>query len=338
MNHSVSEQDSILIEMNAILEELNSVIFTITTLSALHSQIKSNLNLLKNEINNDISGMKQLKSSLVTIIDMYQNSEATIYKHMTGDTTKTPNSKPDSDSNSEEDKAVNDIIDQLDKDYKDGKIDKDTYNSLRSGLLATGLAFLQNAATTKLTDRTVEYLADNLYSWIQHNTTAFMDRGLVGALAGGGSSMLTETPSFLQSVIRGSAKYGIPIIGTALDFYLQTAGGTNALDAAIKSVGHTGIGIGSQMAGGAIGAKVGALLGTAIPIPGVGTAIGTAAGFVIGVAGSMAFDYVYDNWDSIVETGTKLATSAIDTGKEILDDVGDAVSGFFGSIGDALFG
>lgn len=32
-----------------------------------------------------------------------------------------------------------------------------------------------------------------------------------------------------------------------------------------------------------------------------GAAIGTVAGFLIGVAGSMVFDSVYDNWDNITE-------------------------------------
>ncbi|AEJ25479.1 hypothetical protein HKO26_06740 [Streptococcus equi subsp. zooepidemicus] len=58
---------------------------------------------------------------------------------------------------------------------------------------------------------------------------------------------------------------------------------------------------------------------------GVGTAVGGPFGFVLGVGLSMLFDATYDNKDSIVS----------DT-NDFVDDVGDAVSGFFGKLGSAF--
>ena len=50
----------------------------------------------------------------------------------------------------------------------------------------------------------------------------------------------------------------------------------------------------------------------------VGTAIGAVAGFVIGVAGSMVFDTIYNR-----------AAPAV---REFVSDVGNAVSGFFSGV------
>jgi len=59
----------------------------------------------------------------------------------------------------------------------------------------------------------------------------------------------------------------------------------------------------------------------------VGTVVGAVAGFVIGVGittlGSMAFDYVYDNWDDITETAKEIGTAVVDgakaAGKAVVD-------------------
>ncbi|MGM0214475.1 hypothetical protein [Enterococcus sp. AZ109] len=114
----------------------------------------------------------------------------------------------------------------------------------------------------------------------------------------------------LTSVIRNGAKYAAPVIGSAIDFGMQKAQGESTGDALIKTGGHIGAGL------------AGAAIGYAIPIPGVGTAVG----FVVGVAGSMAFDWVYDNKKDIAKSASKG-----------LKKVGDAFKSFTSGL-DTVFG
>ncbi|MBE5942192.1 MAG: hypothetical protein E7264_06605 [Lachnospiraceae bacterium] len=119
------------------------------------------------------------------------------------------------------------------------------------------------------------------------------------------------------------AKIGLPIIGGIIDYAGMRSSGVGRGEAANKAIAHTAIGL----AGGAAGAKIGAAIGTAIPVPVVGTVVGAVAGFVIGVGittlGSMAFDYVYDNWDDITETAKEIGTAVVDgakaAGKAVVD-------------------
>lgn len=70
-------------------------------------------------------------------------------------------------------------------------------------------------------------------------------------------------------------------------------------DAAVKTGGHVAIGIGA--------AKAGAIIGSAFPV--VGTAGGAVVGFAIGVAGSMAFDWLYDNKEQVYNTTKKVIST-----------------------------
>ncbi|RFU50112.1 hypothetical protein DDV23_10650 [Streptococcus chenjunshii] len=64
-----------------------------------------------------------------------------------------------------------------------------------------------------------------------------------------------------------------------------------------------------------------------------GATVGAVAGFIVGVAGSMIFDWGYDNFkDDIVNTGEQF----IDDVSQTLNEVGDAVSGFFSGLGSAF--
>lgn len=70
-------------------------------------------------------------------------------------------------------------------------------------------------------------------------------------------------------------------------------------DAAVKTGGHVAIGIGA--------AKAGAIIGSAFPV--VGTAGGAVVGFAIGIAGSMAFDWLYDNKEQVYNTTKKVIST-----------------------------
>lgn len=208
------------------------------------------------------------------------------------------------------------VLKRAEEDYKAGKIDESTFDSIVSGFVATGSAFLGELLNSKVTDKMAEGIADAMVQWVQQNTTFFMDRGLVAITNTGANMVFSEAPSLLTKAIRGGAKYGGPIVGAVIDFGMQVAQGEDIGNAAVKTTGHVAIGVGA--------AKVGAMIGSAIPGP--DTVIGAAAGFVIGVAGSMAFDWVHDNKEAIVEGIGNVANK-----------VGDAVSGFFGGLG-GVFG
>ncbi|WP_449354437.1 hypothetical protein ACUL41_15245 [Virgibacillus natechei] len=126
-------------------------------------------------------------------------------------------------------------------------------------------------------------------------------------------------------------KFGVPIIGGAIDFFSMTAQGEDVGDAAIKSGAHVGIGIG----GAAAGAAVGATLGSIIPIGGtiVGGAIGFASGVVITAVGNTLFDTIYDNREQIYDTITDAGEDIADTVEQGVKSVGNAVSGFVNGLG-----
>ena len=133
-----------------------------------------------------------------------------------------------------------------------------------------------------------------------------------------------------KALIAG-AKYGLPIIGGIIDFATMKFRGEGTKDAFIKAGAHVGIGL----AGGAAGAKLGTIMGTAI-CPVVGTAAGAAIGFVAGAVittlGNMAFDYAYDNWDNIVSGVQKATDYVADKVNDVVSGIGDAI----GDIGNAI--
>lgn len=139
----------------------------------------------------------------------------------------------------------------------------------------------------------------------------------------------------------GSSKFAkvLPYgLGAALDFSAQLLDGKQPGEALIKAGAHAGIGIAS--------AKIGAAIGSfGSPI---GTVAGAGLGFVLGVAGSMLFDKIYDdnieevgNWIGKTYEGAKknvenFVDSVSDTAEKIWDSAGDAVNGFFSGLGSVF--
>lgn len=135
--------------------------------------------------------------------------------------------------------------------------------------------------------------------------------------------------------VTNGVKYGVPILGGIIDFIGQMGQGADAKDALIKSGAHVAIGL----AGGEAGAAIGAALGSVIP--GAGTVIGGVVGFVAGTAitmiGSYTFDYLYDNWDTVVEKVSDVWNDATEAVSDLCDNIGNAVSGTFNYLG-TVFG
>ena len=216
------------------------------------------------------------------------------------------------------------IIKNAMKAYSKGDIDRETLDSIRSGLLNASGAFISELGKTYFTEKAVEKFTKKAWEWLAYNYQNTQFAGL-GALASGGIYVvpINVNPSY-STFVSGVAKYGAPIIGAAIDFTMQVQSGENIGHAATKTVGHVAIGIGA--------AKTGAVIGTAIGGP-VGTAIGAVSGFVIGVAGSMIFDTIYDNvLKPFVEDPRKFIDNAVGGISNTLNDVGDAVVGFFKNI------
>jgi hypothetical protein len=126
--------------------------------------------------------------------------------------------------------------------------------------------------------------------------------------------------------VSAAGKYGLPVIGGVIEYILYRHDGKDVKESLIKSGAHTGIGFASGAAGGAIGAKAGAAIGSVIP--GAGTAAGAAIGFVAGVviatAGDAAFDYIYDNWDTITDHVRDAGETIVSVGREISEGVESA--------------
>lgn len=282
----IDEEEKMAQELANIQRRLESQLREIEGLGSNYRYIGDSVRHLAEQVKEQEKGMKQLKTGLENIVKTYEDTEKRVVSAV-------PENKKVSESNTSDE-----VTDKVEKAYQEGKIDDETYKYLRSilgGLTAFGTATVQNVLMGILQDKSAQAMADALVMWLRENTTFFMDRGMMAALAGGGTAFLTEAPSWLATLIRGGAKYGVPIIGTMIDFGIQVATGEDAGDALVKAGAHTAIGFG----GAAAGAKIGAVIGSVIP--GAGTIAGVAIGAVIGAAGSMAFDYVYDNWDDITQ-------------------------------------
>ncbi|GAE95479.1 Lmo0069 homolog within ESAT-6 gene cluster [Gracilibacillus boraciitolerans JCM 21714] len=213
------------------------------------------------------------------------------------------------------------VYEQAKEDYENGEIDKSVYDSIVSGLLNSGAAFVKNALTSKVTNEVSERIASSIVSWVQRNTWDFVDPALAFQTVGGAVVTNGAPPSALTSAIRtGGARYGAPIVGSAIDFRIQIYNGEDATDAAIKTAGHLGAGL------------AGAAIGSAIPVP----VLGTAIGFAIGVGGSMLFDFVYDNKETIINGVKDFADEAVNTVKDVGGAIGDATKGLFSGLGSAF--
>ena len=97
--------------------------------------------------------------------------------------------------------------------------------------------------------------------------------------------------------------------------------------------------------------KVGAAIGTAIPVPVVGTVVGAATGFVCGVAAVYVYDVIIDGItingrtikkhvrSGVERLGDKVVEGAAWAGDKVtegLNNAKDAVGGLFKGIGSAV--
>lgn len=112
-----------------------------------------------------------------------------------------------------------------------------------------------------------------------------------------------------------AGKYVIPVVGAAVDFGLQLAGGEKVGHAAAKTAGHVVIGT-------VVGAATTAAIATVAGGP-VGWVLG--AGVVVTVGACYAFDKFYDKHKEDIE-------NFVDTAADVVSSIGSAAIGFLGDI------
>ncbi|HEM4666111.1 TPA: hypothetical protein U1Z98_001995 [Streptococcus suis] len=162
---------------------------------------------------------------------------------------------------------------------------------------------------------------------------------MVDDLAFSGTQAVTNNAIRAGSVVNFLSRNAglIKTLTIVYDYESQVSEGTSRTNAAIKTAAHVGISFSAGEVGAIAGAKIGAAIGT-VAIPGVGTitgaVLGTIAGFAIGIGlsivGTAVFDAVYDTYIG------EHVDNAVDKAKEIVEDVGDAVSSWFGGLGSAF--
>ena len=163
---------------------------------------------------------------------------------------------------------------------------KSFVKDLVKSVVNTAIAFVRESLLNIVTDNASKNIAKVATTRLQKKIpTAFMNKGLVAATVNNGNKVISALPSVSATLARNTVKYAVPVVSTVIDFGMEIYNGENVLDAGVKAVSHTAIGIGA--------AKVGAAIGTCIGGP-AGTVLGTAIGFLGGVACSMLFDYAYD--------------------------------------------
>lgn len=214
-----------------------------------------------------------------------------------------------------EEKEIKKIREKLEHDYKEGKINYDTYIVINSGLLNSGMAYLREVGISKLQDVGSDAIAEAVVSWFKENTYIFSDPELALETVMGNVVTKTQIPSAIVSSIRLGTKYIAPMIGSFLDYSLQRIQGEEQKVAFDKAMAHTVITTGT-MAGMTI------VLGT--------TPVGWAAVGVLalGTAGCMAFDYVYDNWNEITEQTGEIINEVVKT----VEDIGNVTIGWLGDV------
>lgn len=190
--------------------------------------------------------------------------------------------------------------------------------------------------------------------------------GAAGTLAAAHSSILMKHSKFLAEEsakfleMAKSAPVGTTASSVYRDFDISRAAAYSADDAAaaatktdaasgrfaLKTGGALAVAgvaydviandkpVGQAVVSGAVGfgasVAAGALIGTAIPVPILGTAVGAIGGAVVGVFASGAVDALYEN-------GVGAVGDAIGAGMEAVGDAGKAIGDLAGDAWDAIF-
>lgn len=204
------------------------------------------------------------------------------------------------------------IYEKAKEDYEKGELENSVFQSIVSGVISTGAAFLQDLIYSKGIDKISEQITSSIMNWFHRNTLHFLDSDLAFYTNIRTIFTYSNSPSALSKIIRFGAKHGTILLGSVLDFSILVIKGEDPTDALIKSGGHLGIGVAAATIGSAF-----------FPFA------GTAGVLFLGVAGSLLFDAVYDKHDNLID----FIKSTYDS---IKVNIGESVSGFFSNV-DTVF-
>lgn len=286
-------------------------------LDGSYGDIRSTIKVIEETQKNRIKNLQAMEKALYSIIQMYEQTEKKISISIGEGNIK----------------SIEDMLKEFGGELQDAFTEDfkgNLFTDLLSAMLESGgntavrIGGLINVATS-----TARGVGDNAFVMLNPNVAVTTSKVIKGG-----------------ELVATGAKWGFPIVGGLLDFGGQLMEGEEIKDAAIKAGAHVGIGIGA-------GAAAGALVGSIIP--GAGTAAGAVIGAAVQVAfgtaltiiGSEGFDYVYDNWDDVKKTASDTWNKITDgtskawektTGviRNAAEDIGDAVSGFWGNFGTAF--
>ncbi|MFD2307344.1 hypothetical protein [Enterococcus termitis] len=147
-------------------------------------------------------------------------------------------------------------------------------------------------------------------------------------LESAGDDLITVSNTVTGSKIWKGLGISGTVAGAAFDYNDQMTKYNDEGRAIKNTIAHSAIGAG----GAAVGGQIGAVLGTAIPIPVVGTIIGAGAGMLIGSLGSKAYDWV--------ESGAakKSFDKKAEKISETINNVKENASKWFSNVGKSLGG
>ncbi|EOL45091.1 T7SS effector LXG polymorphic toxin [Enterococcus caccae] len=148
------------------------------------------------------------------------------------------------------------------------------------------------------------------------------------ALEGVGDDLIDASNAVSGSKVwKGLGIFGT-VAGAAFDYNDQMTQHNDQARAIKNTVAHTAIGAG----GAAVGGQIGAVLGTAFPVPVIGTLVGAGIGIAVGTVGSKIYDWV--------ESGAakKSFDKKAEKVSETINNVKENASKWFSNVGKSLGG
>ena len=136
---------------------------------------------------------------------------------------------------------------------------------------------------------TLYQLSDSLGNFINLGTNGLILPNVLDGISNFSSGVIRSLSEGIETFAKSGPEIGraMAFIGPAIDFTSQVSAGENVPNAVIKTGDYTVVSNTAMAIGGTIG--------SAIPIPVVGTAVGIVTGAAVGIVVNSVFDMIYDN-------------------------------------------
>ncbi|NQM14568.1 hypothetical protein HO422_10870 [Streptococcus suis] len=112
--------------------------------------------------------VKNINTSVAKFSDDGEEAAKLLDNHILKEEMKEYENKVEVETNSaaQLDKESRELLKQAEDDYKNGLITLETYQSLKSGLIAGGASFIKELAQNKITDEAVEGFTKKTWEWL----------------------------------------------------------------------------------------------------------------------------------------------------------------------------